>query len=210
MLKKRKATMNDKKRLQDSRQYWDQAASSFDDEPDHGLRNPVIRQTWTQFLRESLPYTNAAILDIGCGTGSLSMVLAELGHQITGIDVSPSMIARARTKAATQGFQAVFHVMDAASPQLSPRLFDVIVCRHLLWTLPEPKEVLLRWAELLKPNRRLILIEGYWGTGAGLHADEIVQILPASFTSFTLIDLSGNANFWGKDVSDERYAIIAA
>jgi 2-polyprenyl-3-methyl-5-hydroxy-6-metoxy-1,4-benzoquinol methylase len=201
--------LNDEKRAQDSRQYWDTIAPAFDNEPDHGLRDPILRENWTNFLRGVLPCTKATILDIGCGTGSLSVVLAELGHQVTGIDLSPAMISLARTKAATFGFQVTFHVMDAASPQLPPEQFDTIVCRHLLWTLPEPKAVLQRWAELLKPKGRFILIEGYWESGVGLRANQILEILPASFTDFSVQNLSENSNFWGKDVSDERYAIIA-
>ena len=54
----------------------------------------------------------------------------------------------------------------------------------------------------------MILIEGYWGTGAGLHANQIIEILPGSFEEVSLQNLSDNSNFWGKDVSDERYAII--
>ena len=200
--------MNDEKRLQQSRQYWDSFAPSFDEAPDHGLRDPLVRETWMTFLRELLPYTNATVLDIGCGTGSLSVVLAALGHQVTGLDLSPSMIALARTKAATTGLPITFHVMDASSPQLPDNEFDAIICRHLLWTLPEPKQVLQKWSELLQAKGRLILIEGYWETG-GLHAEEIIESLPASFTEFTLQDLSQSPNFWGKVVSDERYAIIA-
>src|SRR5688572_17111248 len=107
--------LNDKKRLHDSRQYWDHVASSFDDEPDHGLRDPLVRENWTQFLRVSIRYPHATILDIGCGTGSLSVVLAGLGHKVTGVDLSLFMISLARTKAATLGFQIEFLVMDAAS-----------------------------------------------------------------------------------------------
>jgi ubiquinone/menaquinone biosynthesis C-methylase UbiE len=201
--------LNDKKRLEDSLRYWDNVAPSFDDEPDHGLRDPFVLETWTNFLQAWLPYTNATILDVGCGTGSLSFVLAGLGHKVTGIDLSLSMITLARMKAATLGFEAEFYVMNAAFPRLTAKLFDAIVCRHLLWTLPEPKEVLQRWAELLKEKGRLILIEGYWGTGAGLHADEIIKVLPASLSDFSFQNLGENSNFWGKDVSDERYAIIA-
>lgn len=201
--------MNEEKRLQDSRLYWDKEASSFDDEPDHGLRDPVILETWTNFLRAALPYTGATILDIGCGTGSLSIVLAGLGHQVTGTDLSPSMISLARTKAARLGLQIEFQVMDAASPQLPHGQFDAIACRHLLWTLPEPKQVLQRWAELLKPKGRLILIEGFWKTGVGLHANEIIEILPTTLTDFSFHNLTEDSNFWGKAVDDERYAIIA-
>ena len=201
--------MNDENRLQSSRQYWDNLASSFDDEPDHGLRNPIVLENWTNFLSAALPNTRVAILDIGCGTGSLSVLLAGLGHTVTGIDLSPSMISLARRKAEALGYQIEFHVMDAASPRIPSEHFDAIVCRHLLWTLPEPKQVLQRWADLLKQKGRLILIEGYWGTGAGLHANQIIEILPSSFEDFSLQNLSANANFWGKEVSDERYAIIA-
>lgn len=201
--------MSDEKRVQDARHYWNEAASFFDNEPDHGLRDPLLAETWTTFLRVSLPYTRAAILDIGCGTGSLSVVLAGLGHTVTAVDVSPSMISIAKRKAEAHGVQVEFRVMDAAFPQLPGRQYDAIVCRHLLWTLPQPDRVLSRWADLLKPAGRLILIEGYWETGAGLHAEQILEILPASFTEVSLQDLSKKTAFWGKAVNDERYAIIA-
>ena len=201
--------MNDEKRLQDSRQYWDERAPSFDAQPDHGLRDSIVRDSWTDSLKTWLPSHAATILDIGCGTGSLSVVLAGLGHQVTGIDVSPAMISLAQAKAATYGLQIEFYVMDAAFPQLSHQQFDVIVCRHLLWALPEPQQVLQRWSELLKQKGRLILIEGFWATGGGLHADAITEMLPSSFIHSTVENLSGNPNLWGKNVTDERYAIIA-
>lgn len=200
---------NNEKRLQESQQYWDDLASTFDNEPDHGLRDTLIRETWTDFLKTWLPQTNATILDMGCGTGSLSIVLAGLGHKVTGIDLSPSMISHAQAKATTHGFQIEFHVMDAAFPQLSHQQFDVIICRHLLWTLPEPEQVLQRWGEFLKQKGRLILIEGFWVTGAGLQAQEIIKMLPPSFINVSNQNLSDNPNFWGGSVTDERYAIIA-
>jgi 2-polyprenyl-3-methyl-5-hydroxy-6-metoxy-1,4-benzoquinol methylase len=201
--------LSDEKRWQTSRQYWDNIASSFDDEPDHGLRDPIILENWTDFLRMSLTDTEADVLDIGCGTGSLSIVLAGLGHQVTGIDLSPAMISIAQTKAAKLGFQIKFHVKDAVSFQLPCDQFDAIVCRHLLWALPEPKQVLQRWAKFLKRNGRLILIEGHWGSGGGLHANEIIKLLPTCFEVTSLQNLAENPDFWGKKVSDERYALIA-
>jgi len=202
-------TGNYEKRLQASRQYWDDLAPSFDDEPDHGLRDSLALVTWTELLKTYIPNINATVLDIGCGTGSLSVILARLGHTVTGIDLSPSMISLARTKAAVYGLEIEFHIMDASHPQLAERQFDVIICRHLLWTLPEPEQVLQKWVKFLKPMGRLILIEGYWGTGAGLHAIEITEMLPSSFINISVQNLSNNPNFWGGNVTDERYIIIA-
>jgi 2-polyprenyl-3-methyl-5-hydroxy-6-metoxy-1,4-benzoquinol methylase len=201
--------LSNDKRLQDARQYWDDIAPSFDDEPDHGLRDPVILASWTQLFKAWLPVTPVNVLDIGCGTGSLSVVLAGLGHKVTGIDLSPKMISLAREKAARQGYPIEFRVMDAAFPHLPHKQFDVIVCRHLLWALPEPAQVLQRWAELLKSKGRLLLVEGHWETGGGLHAKQITEILPPLFTSVLIQDLSDNSKLWGKEVIDERYAVIA-
>ena len=202
------ATRNHEKQLQESQQYWDNLASTFDNEPDHGLRDPVIRETWTELLKTCLPQTNATILDIGCGTGALSIVLARLGHKVTGVDLSPAMISLAQEKAVSHGLQIEFHVMDAAFPQLSQQ-FNVIICRHLLWALPEPEQVLQRWTEFLKQKGRLVLIEGSWETGAGLHAKEIIEMLPASFIKVSVQNLSDNPNYWGGTVTDERYVIVA-
>ena len=135
--------------------------------------------------------------------------MAGLGHAITAIDLSPKMIAQARAKAAAAGRAIVFQVMDAAAPSLAPGQFDVIFCRHLLWALPQPAAVLRRWAVLLRPSGRLVLVEGRWGTGAGLSASQIVQALPASLSARPVQDLSRQPALWGRPVSDERYVIVA-
>ena len=195
--------------IDDTRQYWDNAAATFDQEPDHGLRDPAVRTAWTARLTQWLPAPPATILDIGCGTGSISGVLAALGHVVTGIDLAPAMIAQAQAKAQAAGQQITFQVMEASNPQFAPHHFDAIVCRHLLWALPEPAVVLQRWTDLLVPGGRLVLIEGYWHTGGGLHAQQIIKVLPASLCDVVVYNLSDQATLWGKPVSDERYAIVA-
>src|SRR5205807_1788333 len=127
-------------------------------EPDHGLRDPHVRRAWITLMAGLLPAGPAAILDIGCGTGSLSVVMAELGHAVTGIDFSPDMTAQARAKAAAAGRRIAFEIMDATEPSLAPAQFDAVVCRHLLWALPQPAVVLRRWAALLRPAGRLVLV----------------------------------------------------
>jgi 2-polyprenyl-3-methyl-5-hydroxy-6-metoxy-1,4-benzoquinol methylase len=188
---------------------WDEAAARFDDQPDHGLRDPTVRRAWVELLREHLPTPPAAVLDAGCGTGSLSVALAELGHQVTGIDLSPAMLALAKKKAAAAGVSIRYELMDAAAPRLAAGRYQAVVCRHLLWALPEPAAVLRRWARLLKPGGRLVLIEGFWHTGSGLHVQETVSALPESLALRTVQELSGQKALWDGVVNDERYLVTA-
>ncbi len=201
--------MEDNSHLLEPGQFWDEAAATFDDQPDHGLRDPHVRAAWTGLLANWLPAGTSAVLDVGCGTGSLSVAMARLRYQVTGIDLSPAMIALAEEKAYAAGQQIAFQVMDAAALRFPAETFDALVCRHLLWTLPNPPQVLQRWAKLLKPQGRLILIEGYWSTGAGLHAPQLLAALPPAFVPLSVENLASRPEFWGKPVSDERYALIA-
>lgn len=195
--------------LDESRQVWNAEAAVFDEQPDHGLRDPITLAAWTKLLKDALPANQSAALDIGCGTGSLSIILAGLGCKVTGIDFAPEMIARAEAKAKAAQQSISFQVMDAAFPQLPTQQFDVVICRHLLWALPEPNQVLQRWVQLLKPGGRLLLIEGFWHTGAGLHSHQIVDVLPASLTNIAVQQLSDQPDLWGGQVNDERYLIRA-
>jgi hypothetical protein len=55
----------------------------------------------------------------------------------------------------------------------------------------------------------LLLIEGFWYSGEGLHAEQIIRALPDSLTNISIRYLSSQPDLWGRDVDDERYAIIA-
>ncbi|MBV7335222.1 class I SAM-dependent methyltransferase [Chloroflexi bacterium TSY] len=79
--------MIDNQKLEKTRQFWNQEAAHFDNEPDHGLLDPKVYEAWRRLLSAYVPSTPATILDIGCGTGSLSVLLSQLGHDVTGIDL---------------------------------------------------------------------------------------------------------------------------
>lgn len=208
--------MSDAELFEATRQFWDDAAATFDNEPDHGLRDPHVQEAWRALLAQWLPSATQTpqaspkkILDIGSGTGSLSLLLAAWGHDVTGIDLSPAMIAHAQAKAVAAGAPIHFQVMNAAHPHFPQQHFDIVLCRHLLWLFPEPAQILQRWVSLLAPGGRLILIEGFWLTGAGLHTQETLDALPSCMTQFDVQNLSGNVALWGSEVSDERYAVVA-
>ncbi len=195
--------------LGEERRYWDKEALTFDREADHGLRDPAVRSAWRDLLLNALPPAPAAVLDMGCGTGSLSILLAEAGYTVTGLDFSPAMVVQAKYKAGDAGLEIAFQLGDAADPAIINERFDAIVDRHLLWALPDPALALQRWAGLLRPQGRMLLIEGYWHTGAGLHASQVTAALPPSISSVTIKDLSAAAELWGYQVNDERYLVTA-
>lgn len=195
--------------LEHTREEWEQAAATFDQAPDHGLRDPQVRQAWVDLLRPYLPPSPANCLDIGCGTGSLSLLLAEAGQQVMGIDFAPAMVAQARQKAALAGQAITFQVMEASAPSLPAAHFGLILCRHLLWALPAPAQVLDHWVKLLQPAGRLLLIEGVWHTGSGLPAAAVVAALPPTMAIVTVVNLADQPALWGGPVQDERYLVVA-
>ncbi|MFF4801724.1 class I SAM-dependent methyltransferase [Streptomyces sp. NPDC001351] len=188
---------------------WDAEAASFDDEPDHGLRDPQVRRAWAERLRSWLPERTSDVLDLGCGTGSLSLLASEQGHHVTGVDSSPAMIDLAREKLA--GRDAAFLVGDATAPPVGEQRFDVVLVRHLLWALPDPGRVLRHWRELVRPGGRLVLVEGVWGTvtPAGIPAGVLTGLLAPLAAEVRLEQLSQETQLWGKEVTDERYAVVA-
>jgi SAM-dependent methyltransferase len=86
--------------------------------------------------------------------------MAELGHTAIGVDLSEEMLAEARRKTEGIRLPVTFHLGDAEAPPPDGAPYDVILERHVLWTLPQPREAVRAWQELLRPGGLLILIEG--------------------------------------------------
>ncbi|MGV2918861.1 class I SAM-dependent methyltransferase [Streptomyces alfalfae] len=206
--------------------YWDVAAPSFDEEPDHGLKAAPTRRAWVEFLQRWAPEEPGTVLDVGCGTGSLSALLAAGGHRVTGIDLAGGMVERARDKFAAAGLAGAFLVGDAAAPPTGDETFDMVLARHLLWTLPDPGAALRAWVDRLRPGGTLLLVEGRWrqaGEPAGSYVagseslpwnggvvpDDLVAAVEPLVTDLRVESLSDDPNLWGRPVDDVRYALIA-
>ena len=184
---------------------WDREAQTFDEAADHGLADPDCREAWRSLLLEHLPPAPARVADLGCGTGTLALLLAEEGYVVDGVDFSPEMVRRAQAKA---GEVATFTVGDAAEPPLANAAYDVVLSRHVLWAMPSPAAALERWLALLRPGGRLLLVEGNWSTGAGLSAEETVGLVEAAGREAVLRRMPEPV-FWGRDISDDRYLVTA-
>jgi len=185
---------------------WDAQAARFDEEPDHGLRDPTVRACWREVLLAALPPTPARVADLGCGTGSVTALLATEGYDVDGVDLSVAMIAAAEGKLA--GLPARVRQGDAADPPLDPSSYDVVFTRHVLWALPDQEAVVARWLRLLRPGGRLVLVEGRWFTGAGLTADRCRELVAAHHGEVTVEPLT-DPRLWGKPITDERYLLVS-
>jgi SAM-dependent methyltransferase len=186
---------------------WDAEADAFDEPADHGLRDPAVRRTWRDLLLGVLPEPPALVADLGCGTGTLSLLLAESGYQVDGLDFSPRMIRLAERKA--YGVAGVrFLEADAFDPPLPEASYDVVLCRHVLWAMPDPAVALTRWLRLLDPTGRLLLVEGRWSNGVGLSAEETVRLVRDTGRSASLTRLTDPA-YWGRSIDDDRYLVAS-
>jgi SAM-dependent methyltransferase len=189
-----------------ARELWDGEAATFDEAADHGLRDPGVRRAWRELLLSVLPGAPARIADLGCGTGTLTLLLAAEGYAVDGVDFSPQMVRRALAKEPIG--QVTFTEADADDPPLDPGVYDVVLCRHVLWAMPDPPATLRRWIDLLCSGGRLVLVEGSWSTGAGLSAARTVEMVEATGREAEL-RLLPEAMYWGREIDDERYLVVS-
>jgi SAM-dependent methyltransferase len=187
---------------------WDTHAATFDDEPDHGLQDPSVRGAWASLLTSVLPVAPAPVVDLGCGTGSLTMLLAEAGHDVYALDASLKMLEAARRKAAHHSVAVSLIRGDVNRPPFALGSFDAVLVRHVLWAIQDPEATLARWIGLLRPQGMLILIEGRWDTGAGLSAAECASLVRGHGRKAEL-RLLNEDTLWGKTITDERYLLLS-
>jgi ubiquinone/menaquinone biosynthesis C-methylase UbiE len=141
--------------------HWDRRAAHFDEDFGHSIRTPAERAAWDRIFALVLPAAPVLdALDLGCGTGFLSLDLAARGHRVTGVDFAPSMIARAEEKAAERGLRVRFEQGDAEQLPFQPASFDLAISRHVLWTLPHPQAAIDEWLRVLRPRGRLVIVDG--------------------------------------------------
>ncbi len=161
--------------------YFDTRAARFDSEPTHGLQSPAQRDAWLERVAHWVgDEPGRALLDPGCATGFFALIAAELGHRPLGIDISPAMIAEATRKARSAGLEAAFRVGDATATGLPEGSLDVVLERHLLWTVPSPLEAVRHWLRLLRPGGRLVSVGVDWrGDAASPTTGIYAALLPS-------------------------------
>lgn len=141
--------------------YWSERAATFDQSPGHEIFSENERAAWHALIERHLGRGDGRrALDLASGTGVISHLMDDLGYKVTGIDWSEAMLARARAKAASRGRTISFHLGDAENTLEPDDSYDVIVTRHLVWTLVDPEACFAEWRRILKPGGKLLVIDG--------------------------------------------------
>lgn len=101
------------------------------------------------------------VLDVACGEGRNAVWLARQGHRVSGLDISPVALTKARTLAATHGVSPTLRACDLRDWVWEPESFDAIVCIFIQFAAPAERQRLFGgFRTALRPGG-LVLLQGY-------------------------------------------------
>ena len=106
------------------------------------------------------------ILDIGCGPGYVSALLASMvgaAGEVVGVDISPSAVALARSRISDLGLKNVSFLEGDPSSMSFDRPFDAAVGRYILMFLPDPAAMIRAVASFVRSGGLLVFHEVTWG-----------------------------------------------
>jgi cyclopropane fatty-acyl-phospholipid synthase-like methyltransferase len=138
----------------DARAFWDARFAApeyiFGTEPNQFLVREASRLA-----------PGAEVLDMACGEGRNAVWLAGRGCQVTGFDVSPLALDKARRLAATKQVQVEWLQADVRTWEWAPAAFDAVACIFIQFASPAERERLFAgFRETLRPGG-LVLLQGY-------------------------------------------------
>lgn len=143
--------------------YWEKRSSDFLAHKREELHS-AMAERWMKEIRAQLPAgERLRILDVGCGAGFFSVLLAKEGHRVTGVDLTPDMIENAKILAAEENADCEFIVMDAENVDFPDGTFDVVISRNLTWTLPHVRRAYRDWVRVLKKGGVLLNFDANYG-----------------------------------------------
>ncbi|RPI94370.1 MAG: methyltransferase domain-containing protein [Chloroflexi bacterium] len=123
------------------------------------------RRMWEAYLSQIEFPPAAQVLEIGCGTGTVSRILAQWPGvaRVLGVDPSSAFITKARSLA--QGLDNLsFEQSDGRSLTLNDESFDVVISHQVLSHVPQPEQLLAEVFRVLRPTGWLAVFDGDYAT----------------------------------------------
>ncbi len=141
---------------------WTEGSSNYD-RIIHDEMNSFRPEAWRRKIYAQLPeHEHMRVLDVGCGPAFFTMILAQDGHDVTGIDFSDGMLERARKNARAYGVSAEIRKMDSEHPDYPEDTFDLVLCRNVTHTLQNHPATYAQWKRILKPGGVLLIFDANW------------------------------------------------
>ena len=160
--------------------YWTLRSHDFGTIRKNELSNAMGKR-WLEELEAALPPKDRLrILDVGTGTGFFAILMAHLGHQVKGIDLTPAMLEEASAMAKELGLAIDFRQMDAQALDFADDTFDVVLSRNLTWTLPEPEKAYAQWHRVLKPGGLLLNFDADYAANVRSESTQNCSVAPDS------------------------------
>jgi len=121
------------------------------------LRARAERSDFARQLDQAIP-GDARIVEVGCGTGQMSLYLARADRLVIGADLTRASLALAAEAAGRFGVErALFVETDLRRPGLKPGAFDVVYCSGVLHHTPDPRASFRSLARLARPGGIIVL-----------------------------------------------------
>jgi ubiquinone/menaquinone biosynthesis C-methylase UbiE len=137
-----------------SRDAWDTLAPRFDE----FVTDKAI--TFAEHVLDQFPIgPGTRLLDIGCGTGAVSIPAARRGARVTAVDLAPTMVERLVARARAEGLDHVEgRVMDAQALDLPDDTFDLSASQNGVSLLPDLRTGLREVVRVTKPGGQVVII----------------------------------------------------
>lgn len=139
--------------------YWSARAATYDGLIEYALSSNSQQAAWLRLLARIAGPAPVRVLDVCCGTGFLALLLARLGHEVTGLDCAPPMVYIARERARKSALRVQFRVEDAARVREETSSYDLVIGRYAMRSLLHPARAVEEWLRVLRPDGRLALID---------------------------------------------------
>ena len=113
-------------------------------------------------------HVGGTVLEVGVGTG-LALPFYAPHMQVTGIDFSEEMLAKAHERVAGQGLRHVRELrqMDARALDFADESFDTVCAMHIMSVVPDPESVLAEMARLCRPGGSVLIANHFAGRAEG-------------------------------------------
>jgi ubiquinone/menaquinone biosynthesis C-methylase UbiE len=136
--------------------------------------DPQQRHLWAEFLARAAFPEGARVLEVGCGTGVITRMIAALPGvaAVVGVDPAAELVARARREAS----HLTFDIGDGESLPYDDQSFDAVVFATTLCHVPDPRRALAEARRVTRPGGLLLIYEGDYNTATvGLSAHDPLQ-----------------------------------